>query len=121
MARSSIALVSALCAAATALPAGAQLSTRARLESLVLAAEPEVLCAAPLSLLAWADPSDARTFAVHPTARLDDQELAAAHFRDLLELAIVGGLPRLYVVGAPVGTPLPWFSSFGWRVRWPFC
>src|SRR5438270_6669398 len=58
---------------------------------LALAAAPaEGVCTAVAAPLQWPDASDAWTFAEHPTARLDDQELAAAQLRGLVQLRLFG-------------------------------
>lgn len=68
----------------------------------------------------WSDASDGRTLASHPTARLDDQELAATQLRGLLQLGIFGSGLHLFVLGSPLRGGLV-FSRAGWRPRWPFC
>jgi hypothetical protein len=66
------------------------------------------------------DASNARFFATGPTARLDGQELAAGTIAPLISLYVAGGMPRVLVLGSPIGSALR-FTAAGWRARWPFC
>ena len=78
------------------------------------------VCASPVSLVGWSDASDSRTLAAHPTARLDDQELAAAQLRGLVQVGLFGRALQLLVLGSPLRSGLV-FTRAGWRPRWPFC
>src|SRR5437868_4705843 len=80
----------------------------------------EPACPGAIGLTEWRDPSSAWFFATGPTARLDEQELAAGVMASLIELRLVSGALRLLVVGSPLRTGLH-FTSAGWKARWPFC
>jgi hypothetical protein len=80
----------------------------------------ERICPGVLAPEAWRDPSSAWFFATGPTARLDEQELAAGVLASLIDLRFVRGAMRLFVVGSPLRTGLQ-FTNAGWRPRWPFC
>ena len=67
----------------------------------------------------WRDPSNPEFFATGPTARLDEQEMAAGSLVSLVSLRWVGPL-RLNFLGVPLGSGLH-FANAGWHVRWPFC
>jgi hypothetical protein len=77
-------------------------------------------CSGAIEPAAWPDPSNARFFATGPTARLDEHELAAGVLAALIDLRLVSGALRLFVVGGPVGAGLRLTRS-GWHARWPFC
>ena len=74
----------------------------------------------PVEVAPWKDASNAWFFATGPTARLDDQELAAGTLASLIDLRMVRGVLQLFVVGSPMHTGLQ-FSTAGWKQRWPFC
>ena len=80
----------------------------------------EAICVAAAQPNPWPDPSDAWTFAAHPTARYDSQELASAQLRGLVALGFESGALRLDVLGAPVARHLE-LTQDGWCARWPFC
>jgi hypothetical protein len=95
------------------------ISTAAQM-SLAVAPEEQV-CAGGLAPLPWRDPSDARSFATGPTARLDEHELWAANsLAPLLAIRYAAGGLHLVVVGYPAQTQIR-FTGAGWRPRWPFC
>ena len=80
----------------------------------------EPACPGAIAPADWRDPSSARFFATGPTARLDEQELAAGVLASLIDLRFVSGALRLFVVGSPLRSGLH-FTNAGWRARWPFC
>jgi hypothetical protein len=80
----------------------------------------ERVCPGAVSPEAWRDPSNAWFFATGPTARLDDQELAAGVLASLIDLRVVRGVLRIFIVGSPLRAGLS-FTTAGWRPRWPFC
>jgi hypothetical protein len=92
-----------------------------RAPQILLTVTPEEhVCPGALGAETWRDPSSARFFATGPTARLDEQELAAGVLAALIDLRLVRGALRLFVVGSPIRTGLQ-FTTAGWRPRWPFC
>src|SRR5947209_4480389 len=95
-------------------------SARAPTKALTISLETFEEPACPGALADWRDPSNARFFATGPTARLDEQELAAGVLASLIDLRFVSGALRLFVVGSPLRTGLH-FTSAGWKARWPFC
>ena len=93
----------------------------ARAVQFALTAMPEErLCPGSLAPEAWRDSSSAFFFATGPTARLDEQELAAGVLAALVDLRFVRGALRLFVLGSPLRAGLQ-FSTAGWRPRWPYC
>jgi hypothetical protein len=80
----------------------------------------ERVCPGGLEPSGWRDPSNAWFFATGPTARLDDQELAAGVLAALIDLRFVRGALQLFVLGSPLRSGLQ-FTSAGWHARWPFC
>lgn len=80
----------------------------------------EHLCTGALAPDAWPDPSSAWFFVTGPTARLDEQELAAGVLAALIDLRFARGTLRLFVLGSPLRAGLR-FTNAGWRPRWPFC
>ena len=80
----------------------------------------ERACTGALAPADWRDPSNAWFFVTGPTARLDEQELAAGVMSSLIDLRFVSGALRLFVVGSPLRSGLQ-FTNAGWRPRWPFC
>ena len=80
----------------------------------------ERVCPGALEPSGWRDPSNAWFFATGPTARLDDQELAAGVLAALVDLRFVRGALRLFVLGSPLRSGLQ-LTSAGWHARWPFC
>jgi hypothetical protein len=78
------------------------------------------VCDLAVAPAAWPDASSGWFFATGPTARHDEQELAAGVLAPLIDLRFVGGALRLFLLGSPVRTGLR-FTTAGWRPRWPFC
>ncbi|SRR5260221_3552129 len=80
----------------------------------------EHTCPGALEPSGWRDPSSAWFFVTGPTARLDEQELAAGVLASLIDLRLVRGALRLFILGSPLRGGLQ-FTSTGWHARWPFC
>src|SRR5438105_1925596 len=80
----------------------------------------EPVCTGAVAPTPWRDASDARFFAAAPTARLDEQELAAGSMAPLIDVRAALGVLRLFILGSPVRPGLR-FTTAGWRPRWPFC
>jgi hypothetical protein len=99
---------------------GVTVNAPARLEMSLLPTESQS-CSGVIEPTGWRDPSSAWFFATGPTARLDEQELAAGVISSLLDLRMVSGALHLFVFGSPLGTGVRLTRS-GWRAaRWPFC
>jgi len=119
MTRSLLALLLAA-AAAHAQPRQPKL----KLVSLELA--PLEVCSGAGQPASWRDASDAFTFAAHPTAWHDQQELAAANLAPLAGVVFDGAHVRLLLVGIPALTPPALTLRYsgihtGWTLRWPHC
>lgn len=108
-----------LLAAGTALP-GVSAQVPAKLEMALTETAEQPVCPGALEPSSWPDASNPWFFATSPTARQDDQELAAGVLAPLIDLRLVRGALRLFVLGSPLRSGLQ-FTSTGWHARWPFC
>jgi hypothetical protein len=88
---------------------------------LALPVTQEAVCALPAGMQAIADASDPLFFATGPTARLDQQELAAGKLAPLVAVRFDDGSPRLLVLGMPTRATSIGFTFSGWRPHWPLC
>ena len=112
-------LLALLLAAGTAFP-GVTAQAPAKLKISLTESTAQPVCAGALEPSLWPDPSNAWFFATGPTARQDEQELAAGVLASLIDLRLVRGALRLFVLGSPLRSGLQ-FTSAGWHARWPFC
>ncbi len=99
---------------------------RAPVQTISLAQAPFGTCASEVQPAAWHDPSDALTFAMHPTVQHDAQEAASPNLASLIDVRVLGGAIRLYLFGAPATERRPLAVTFvgahtGWALRWPYC
>jgi len=83
-------------------------------------------CTQQVQPFTWRDASDPLVFALHPLARRDMEELAAASLVPLVNFALDGSRVGLFLLGAPAISPrrltLRWAGPHtGWTARWPFC